>query len=82
MNIYIGNLAPDATEKGVRELFSKYGHVRTVKIIVDLATRKSKGYGFIEMPSVPEAQNAIKELNGLNYLGKMLTVSQARARKL
>ena len=81
MNIHIGNLAQDATEDGVRQLFSKYGHVKSVKIIIDMATRKSKGFGFVEMPADAEGQKAIKELNGLNFQGKMLSVSVARPRK-
>jgi RNA recognition motif-containing protein len=81
MNIYVGNLAPDVTEEDLRGLFSQHGHVKEVKIIRDMYSQESRGFGFIEMPAQAEAQNAIKELNMQNLKGKNISVNEARPRK-
>ena len=63
MNIYIANLSVNATEETLRELFSPYGTINSVKVIIDKETGKSKGFGFVEMPNEEEGQNAIDALN-------------------
>ena len=80
MNIFVGNLASDVTDQELTELFSKYGKVSEVKIIRDMFTQQSKGFGFIDMPSNSEAQTAMKELNIFELKGKKLTVNEARPR--
>ena len=62
MNIYIGNLADQLTEGTIRQMFEAFGEVQSVKIITDRFTGKSKGFGFVEMPSNSEADKAIKAL--------------------
>ncbi|MEW6178385.1 MAG: RNA-binding protein [Chloroflexota bacterium] len=81
MNIYIGNLSFDATEDGVRELFSAYGTVNSVNLIRDKFSGQPRGFGFVEMENDSEAQNAIQNLNGKAYMNRNLTVNVARPRE-
>lgn len=78
MNIYVGNLNYKATEEQLKEAFGAFGEVVSAKIIVDKATKRSKGFGFVEMADDAAAQNAIDQLAGSEFLGRKLVVSQAR----
>lgn len=78
MNIFVGNLASNVKEEELRTLFSQHGKVDSVKIIRDMFTQTSKGFGFIEMPGKAEAQKALAELNTYELSGKKLTVNEAR----
>jgi RNA recognition motif-containing protein len=80
MNIFIGNLSKDVTEDDLQELFSEYGTVRNVKVIKDLFSGESKGFGFLEMPGQAEAQKAMSELNTRELKGKKIAVNEARPR--
>jgi len=64
MNIYIGNLSYGTTEETLKSLFAEFGEVESVKLIKDRFSGRLKGFGFIEMPSNSEADQAIKALNG------------------
>jgi cold-inducible RNA-binding protein len=81
MNIFVGNLASNVKEEELRTLFSQHGKVESVKIIRDMFTQTSKGFGFIEMPGKAEAQKALEELNTYEFNGKKLTVNEARPPK-
>ena len=81
MNIYVGNLPWKATEDSLKQEFSAFGEVTTVKIITDKFTGKSKGFGFVEMPNDAEGQNAISQMNGKDYMGRNLRVNEARPRE-
>jgi len=81
MNIYVGNLATDVTEEDLTTLFSQYGQVKEAKIIRDMFSQETRGFGFVEMPGQTEAQNAIKELNTHNLKGKNLVVNEARPKR-
>ena len=80
MNIYVGNLAYEATEEGLRQTFEAFGEVASVKIIKDRYTGGSRGFGFVEMPSKTEGESAITDLNGKDLNGRTLKVSEARPR--
>jgi cold-inducible RNA-binding protein len=80
MNIFIGNLSKDVTEDDLQNLFSEFGAVRNVKVIKDLFSGESKGFGFLEMPGLAEAQKAISELNTRDLKGKKIAVNEARPR--
>jgi len=80
VNIYVGNLAREATEEDVREAFKAFGQVTSVSIIKDKFSGESRGFGFVEMPSQAEAQSAIAGLNGKELQGRSLTVNEARPR--
>jgi len=78
MKIFVGNLAPAVEEEDLKTLFSQHGKVTEVKIIRDMFTRVSKGFGFIEMPGKAESQKAIGALNTQELKGKRLNVNEAR----
>ncbi len=80
MNIFVGNLSRDVTDDELRELFANYGQVKSVKIIRDMFSQESKGFGFIEMPGLAEAQKAVTELNTKELKGKKISVNEARPR--
>ena len=80
MNIYVGNLSQDVTEEDLNSLFSKYGKVTSVKIIKDIYSNTSKGFGFLELSQNSEAQSAINELNSKELKGKEIVVNEARPR--
>lgn len=80
MKIYVGNLSYEATEKGLRQEFEAFGKVESVSIITDKYSGRSKGFAFVEMPSVSEGQAAIAALNGKTLKDRTLTVNAARPR--
>jgi RNA recognition motif-containing protein len=81
MNIYVGNLSYDATDEQLQELFGQFGQVESASIVMDRATGRSRGFGFVEMPDAGEAQKAIDELNNKEINGRTLTVNQAKPRQ-
>ena len=80
MNIYVGNLSSDVTEEELREEFKAFGGVISVSIIEDKYSGKSRGFGFVEMPSKSEAEAAITGLKGKTLKDKTLDVNEARPR--
>lgn len=80
MNIYVGNIPFQVTDGEIEDLFSNYGTVTSVKIITDHETGKSKGFGFVEMESDEEGQEAIDNLNQYEMDGRALKVNEARPR--
>ena len=81
MNIYVGNLSPGVTDSDLEKAFSEFGKVNSVKIIKDIFTQESRGFGFVEMPSNTEAQAAIEKLNTFELKGKRIIVNEARPPK-
>ena len=79
-NIYVGNINYSTTEEELETLFGQYGAIRSVKIIVDRMTDRSKGFGFVEMEDDGAADQAIAALNGSDFMGRSLRVSEARGR--
>ncbi len=80
MQLYVGNLFYQTTEAELRELFSLYGSVASVRIISDHFTRQSKCFGYVEMPSQMEGQKALDRLNGMTVNNRPLIIKQARPR--
>ena len=78
VEIYVGNLSYDMTEAQMRKEFEKYGAVKSSRIISNRFNRKSKGFGFIEMPNRPEAEAAIKALHDKDIQGRKLRVNEAK----
>ncbi len=77
MNIYLGNLSFSTTEETLKALFVEFGEVESVKVIKDRFSGRPKGFGFIEMPSNSEADQAIKALNGNRIDGNNIKVRPA-----
>lgn len=80
MNIYVGNLSFRSEENDVQSLFEQHGAVKSVTIIKDNFTGRSKGFGFVVMDDQNEANTAIQQLNGTSLNGNTLTVNEARPR--
>ena len=78
MNIYVGNLVFDVSENDLREAFEQFGEITEIRLIMDKYSGKSKGFGFIEMPSKAEAEKAIEEMNGKEFKGRALNVNEAK----
>lgn len=76
--LYVGNLPYETAEQDLQELFASAGTVETVNVMKDMATGRGRGFGFVEMASDEDAQNAIKQLNDFQYGGRNLTVNEAR----
>ena len=76
--LYVGNLPYSATDDVLKETFSAAGNVASATIIMDRATGRSKGFGFVEMSSDEEALKAIEMFNGKDMDGRALTVNEAR----
>ncbi|MCP5536162.1 MAG: hypothetical protein H7A51_07985 [Akkermansiaceae bacterium] len=78
--LYLGNLSYDATEHDLEELFKGIGTVRNVEIIYNRHTHRSKGYGFLTMLSVEEAERAVEVLHDQEFMGRNLIVNGANAK--
>lgn len=78
MNIYVGNIAHSSTESGLKQLFEQFGSVTSARIILDRFTGKSRGFAFVEMPNDSEATHAIESLNGSEFDGRALRVTQSQ----
>lgn len=76
--LYVGNLPFSVTEPSLQALFAQVGSVESAKIITDRDTGRSKGFGFVEMSSDSEAEESIRRLNGTEFEGRALNVSEAR----
>ena len=79
--LYVGNLSYSSTEQELQELFGQAGTVVSATIIKDRETKRSKGFGFVEMSSQAEAESAIKMFNGYSFGNRDLTVNIARPRE-
>jgi RNA recognition motif-containing protein len=75
--MYVGNIAYNATEEDLKELFSEFGEIESLKIMKDQFTDRSKGFGFIEMVNENDAKKAMATLNGKDFKGKSLKVAEA-----
>ncbi len=80
-NVYVGNLPNDVNNEEIQDLFAQYGNVKSVKLINDRETGAFRGFGFVEMSSLDEANRAIEELNGYTMDEKQLRVNHARRRE-
>ncbi len=81
MNIYVGNLPYGMQDDELRATFENHGAVSSAKIVIDRETNRSKGFGFVEMPSQGEAEAAIKALDGSPMNGRPLRVNPAKPRE-
>jgi RNA recognition motif-containing protein len=80
MNIYVANIAYSAQDQDLRELFEAHGEVTSAKIIMDKATNRSRGFGFVEMANDDSGRAAIEATNGSSFHGRDLVVNEARPR--
>ena len=77
--LYVGNLSFDTTDDGLTQVFSSNGYkVDSVRVIRDMNSGRSRGFGFVEMASAEDAAKAIAQLNGFSLDGRALQVNEAR----
>ncbi len=81
MNIFVGSLSFKTTEEELQREFEAFGEVDSVKIIVDQATLRSRGFAFVTMPNQEQAQAAIAGMNGKELNGFTLKVNEARPKE-
>jgi len=81
MKIYVGNLAHSVTDQQLQDLFATYGQVKTANVIKDKFSGQSRGFGFVEMMEKTEGENAIAELQGKDFEGRAIRVSEAHDRQ-
>ena len=80
MNIFIAGLSYNINDADLGDLFGEYGEIASARVIMDKETCRSKGYVFVEMNDEAADQKAIEELNGAEYDGRTISVSEARPR--
>jgi RNA recognition motif-containing protein len=78
--LYVGNLAWTVTDQDLHDVFSEAGQVDSSQVIMDRATNRSRGFGFVEMATDEAADGAIKKLNGREVKGRPIRVNEAQAR--
>ena len=76
--LYVGNLSYNVTEERLQQHFAQHGSVVSARIITDKFSGRSKGFGFVEMSSDREAEKATNALNGTDFEGRNIVVSEAR----
>ena len=81
MNIFIAGLSFKVNDSDLANLFEEYGAVTSAKVITDRQSGRSKGYGFVEIDDNEAGAKAIAELNGAEYDGRTISVSEAKPRE-
>lgn len=81
VKLFIGNLSFKASEVDLEQLFSGAGEVISAKVITDRETGRPRGFGFVEMASREEAENAIRMFNGHSLVGREIAVNEAKPRE-
>jgi RNA recognition motif-containing protein len=76
--LHIGNVSTNTTQAELRSLFARQGPVLEVKLVMDAATRRSRGYAFVTMETHEGAKAALAALNGEMIDGRFITVSESR----
>jgi len=81
MNLYVGNLSYEVGERELRSLFEQHGAIKSIKVIEDRDSGRSKGFAFVEMATPEDGRKAMAALNGADMLGRPLVVNEARPRE-
>jgi hypothetical protein len=76
--LYVGNLPYSVRDSDLEQAFGQFGAVTSAKVMMERDTGRSKGFGFVEMASDPEAQAAIEGMNGQSLGGRSVVVNEAR----
>ncbi|MDY6940838.1 MAG: RNA-binding protein [Cyanobacteriota bacterium] len=81
MSIYVGNLSYEVTQEDLNEVFAEYGTVKRVHLPTDRETGRPRGFAFVEMDTDAEEKAAIEELDGAEWMGRVMKVNEARPRE-
>jgi RNA recognition motif-containing protein len=81
VTIYVGNLAFQATEDDIREVFGEYGSVKRISLPIDRETGRKRGFAFVDLSTDAEEDAAISELDGAEWLGRALKVNKAKPKE-
>ena len=81
MNLYVSNLGFHVQEEDLKQLFSAFGNVSSAKVITDRESGRSRGFGFVDMPSDDEANKAMTSLNNKEIEGRAISISIAKERE-
>ncbi len=79
--LYVGNLSYNSTEEELEELFKQAGEIESCHLMLDKFTSRSRGFAFVEMATVEEANKAVERFNGQDFQGRPLRVNIARPRE-
>lgn len=80
MNIFVGKLSYQTSEADLQKLFSEFGSIRSVKVMNDNFTQRSRGFGFVDMENDTDARKAIDKLNGVSFMQQTIVVNEAKPR--
>lgn len=80
MNIFVSGLNYSMSSEELGEVFSRFGAVASAKVVTDRATGRSRGFGFVEMPSEDEGRAAIAQLDQSEVSGRKINVKEAEER--
>lgn len=81
MNLYVGNISFDTDEQSLADHFAQFGEVKSARVVTDRETGRPRGFGFVDMASSEAGQKAISALNGREFMGRQLTVNEAKPRE-
>lgn len=79
--LFVGNLPYTVNDDQLAQMFGVYSSMTSANVIVDKFSRRSKGFGFVQMDDDDDAQKAIADLNGKDIDGRQMNVSVARPRE-
>jgi RNA recognition motif-containing protein len=77
MNLFVTGLMDDMDDVDLKEMFELYGEVKSAKVVLDKVTRKSRSFGFVDMPNKEEATSVIRLFNGVKMGRKIMSVQEA-----
>jgi len=77
VKLFVSNLPFTCSEDELREVFEAFGALRSVKIVLDRETGRSRGFGFVEFEDAAAGDRAIQELDGSSFQGRNLVVNVA-----
>lgn len=79
-SIFVGNLSYQTTEIELERAFARHGRVSSVRVMMDRGTGSPRGFAFVQMPGMDDAEEAIARMNGQSIGGRSITVNEAQSR--
>ena len=76
--LFVGSLPSSFNNEKLKQTFEKHGAVLSAKVMIDRTSKKSRGFGFVEMENTSDAYEAVKALNDFNIEGKSIIVNETR----